>query len=277
MDGWSPAAGVLVLLEPTTSGRADGLCLTGTVARPAPGPDAGLIIDLGGSPDLPRSPCEVAASFYAPDGFYRVEARAEELGDGEIVVSFAIEPDRLAERARTVLAVAVAAFDGHAFLPSMGETLDLSGTGCRVQVDDRLPAGAAGGRRAWGRAPARWSCRPRRARRSSAPRAGSTGWPSSTSTTTPAAASTAWPAAPADLSRGRRARPRPPARLHVGFVLALVDAVGRGLAGVDGVVGPVGLLGGLVAVDGRHAVGDVDERRDEHRGAGVGVPRQVSG
>jgi hypothetical protein len=143
MDGWSPAAGVLVLLEPTTSGRADGLCLTGTVARTAPGPDAGLIIDLGGSPELPRSPCEVAASFYAPDGFYRVEARAEELGDGEIVVSFAVEPDRLAERARTVLPVSVAAFDGQGFLPSQGETLDLSGSGCRVQVEDRLPAGAA--------------------------------------------------------------------------------------------------------------------------------------
>jgi hypothetical protein len=142
MDVWSPAAGVLVLLEPTTSGRADGPCLTGTVARPAPGPDSGLIIDLGGSPDLPRSPCEVAASFYAPDGFYRVEGRAEDLGDGEIVVSFAVEPDRLAERARTVLSVAVAAYDGHDFLPSHGETLDLSGTGCRVQIEDRLPAGA---------------------------------------------------------------------------------------------------------------------------------------
>jgi hypothetical protein len=143
MDAWNPAAGVLVLLEPTTSGRADGPCLTGTVARPAPGPDAGLIVDLGGSPDLPRSPCEVAASFYAPDGFYRVEARAEDLGDGEVVVSFAVEPDRLAERARTVMSVAVAAFDGAAFQPSQGETLDLSGSGCRVHVDDRIPAGAA--------------------------------------------------------------------------------------------------------------------------------------
>ncbi len=142
MDGWSPAAGVLVLLEPTTSGRADGVCLTGTVARSAPGPDPGLIIDLGGSPDLPRSPCEVAASFYAPDGFYRVEARAEDLGDGEIVVSFAVEPDRLAERARTVLHVAVAAYDGVGFVPSQGETLDLSGSGCRVQIEDRLPSGA---------------------------------------------------------------------------------------------------------------------------------------
>jgi hypothetical protein len=142
MEGWSPATGVLVLLEPTTAGRADGQCLTGTVARTAPGPDAGLVIDLGGSPELPRSPCEVAASFYAPDGFYRVEARAVDIGDGEIVVSFAVEPNRLAERARTVLSVAVAAFDGDRFQPNRGETLDLSGSGCRVQVEDRLPNGA---------------------------------------------------------------------------------------------------------------------------------------
>ena len=142
MEGWNPAAGVLVLLEPTTGGRADGLCLTGTVAGTAPGPDAGLIIDLGGSPELPRSPCEVAASFYAPDGFYRVACRAEDIGDGEIVVSFAVEPDRLAERARTIVPVAVATFDGKAFFPTNGETLDLSGTGCRVQVKEPLPVGS---------------------------------------------------------------------------------------------------------------------------------------
>jgi PilZ domain-containing protein len=140
MENWSPAAGVLVLLEPTTGGRADGLCLTGTVTGSAPGPDSGLIIDLGASPELPRSPCDVAASFYAPDGFYRVEARAEELGDGDILVSFAADPDRLAGRARTVMPVAIAVYDGSQFQPTQGETLDLSASGCRVHVPDRLPA-----------------------------------------------------------------------------------------------------------------------------------------
>jgi hypothetical protein len=138
MKSWSPAAGVLVLLEPTTGGRADGLCLTGTVTGTAPGPDAGLIIDLGASPELPRSPCQVAASFYAPDGFYRVEARAEELGDGDILVSFAADPDRLAERSRAVVPVAIAVYDGNQFQPTQGETLDLSPSGCRVHVRERL-------------------------------------------------------------------------------------------------------------------------------------------
>jgi hypothetical protein len=141
MDSWTPNEGVLVLLEPTTAGRADGLCLTGTVTGTAPGPDPGLIIYLGASPDLPRSPCEVAASFYAPDGFYRVEARAEEIGDGDILVSFASSPDRLAGRARAVVPVAIAAYDGQQFQPAEGETLDLSANGCRVQLAVQLPEG----------------------------------------------------------------------------------------------------------------------------------------
>ena len=54
--------------------------------------------------------------------------------------------------------------------------------------------------------------------------------------------------------------------------LALVDQVGRRLARVELVVGPVGLLVGLPLVERRHALGEVGDRRHDGRLDGVDRP-----
>jgi hypothetical protein len=139
---WRPEVGQTVLVE--VLGSAEAPCLTGIVESDGPGP---ILVDLRGSPQLLQERAEVVATFYTPDAVFLGRGAANRLSAGnylELDLS-AIQSvqRRSAPRLRGAFPVALGAFDGpDEYVSVAGETVDLSAGGCRVLVDEPLPAGA---------------------------------------------------------------------------------------------------------------------------------------
>jgi hypothetical protein len=145
---WKPAPGQVALIELATGGTD---CLTGVVLDDEAG-EGGVVIDLGASPRLDRSECEVVASFFAPDALYRMTATLHRHEDVEQIIDLRVHDiervqRRTAPRARVVLPAVLSNFDDPAvddpgaFTSIVGETVDIGEGGCRVVTGKPFPSG----------------------------------------------------------------------------------------------------------------------------------------
>lgn len=144
---WKPVAGQVALIELSDGGTE---CLTGVVID---GEDErAVVVDLGASPRPPSEPCEVVASFFAPDALYRMKATLTAHNGQSAIIDLNVHDiervqRRLAPRARIALPVVMSNFDDPgndetgAFRSVVGETLDLGEGGCRVLVRQPFPTG----------------------------------------------------------------------------------------------------------------------------------------
>jgi hypothetical protein len=143
-------AGQVALIEVA----GEDSCLTGIVIDGSiadRGTDTGedVVIDLGSSPGSPSGPCEVVASFFAPDALYRVTATAvpHNGSAGDKIIDLRVQTvERVQRRAtpRSKLSVhaVLSNFDEPGALVSVvGETVDLGAGGCRVQTRTAFPSG----------------------------------------------------------------------------------------------------------------------------------------
>lgn len=133
--------GYLLLIEPL--GAPAQTCLTALVEHVS---GSTIQADLGASPRLPTSPCEVAVGVYTPDAYFLARADAEAVGDDGRVVRLVLHDLERIERHATRIAkrirVGVAGFDaGGEFVGAACDTLDLSAGGCRVVTEQPVPAG----------------------------------------------------------------------------------------------------------------------------------------
>jgi hypothetical protein len=137
-ESWRPTPGQVALIE--LDERDD--CLTGVVL---PGYDPAVVIDLGASPAVPKEPCHVYVSFFAPDALYKVRGTASPHGE-DALIDLSIESvervqRRTAARARVAVHAALTAFtDDGAFVSVVGKTIDIGEGGCRVRTSMPFPA-----------------------------------------------------------------------------------------------------------------------------------------
>lgn len=131
---WRPKPGQIALVEvlgPVPVPEA----LTGIVLNNG----SDLVIDLGASPKLPASTCEVTASFFTPEALYLVQATAtarENPALLELDVTDVLAVQRRASaRLRATLPVTISRRAGEAVA---GETIDVARGGCRVRTDAPL-------------------------------------------------------------------------------------------------------------------------------------------
>lgn len=137
---WKPAPGQVALIEPVD---AADQCLTGVVVDSA-GP---VVVDLGSSPLPPAAPCEVTASFFAPDALYRVRATAERHDEMREVIDLTVhDVERVQRRGSPRVRVDLKAVlsnldDPGAMVSIVGTTIDIAPGGCRVRTQRPFPAG----------------------------------------------------------------------------------------------------------------------------------------
>ena len=137
---WKPAPGQVALIEPDGSGEE---CLTGIVLES----DGTVVVDLGASPLHPSGPCEVTASFFAPDALYRVRATADAHEQMREVIDLTVHDvervqRRGTPRVKTELKAVLSNLDEPGEMVSVvGSTVDIATGGCRVRTSKSFPAG----------------------------------------------------------------------------------------------------------------------------------------
>lgn len=143
---WKPAPGQVALIE-LAAGGTD--CLTGVVLSDD---GAEVVVDLGASPRLTGSDCEVVASFFAPDALYRMAATLHRHDDVEQIIDLRVHDiervqRRTAPRVRVTMPAVLSNFDDPSvedsggFTSVVGETLDVGEGGCRVLTPRPFPSG----------------------------------------------------------------------------------------------------------------------------------------
>jgi len=106
-----------------------------------------LLVDLGASARSFEETCDVTVSVFDPDALYRIEATLLPRQGTESTVDLKVREveriqRRVTRRAKRSLPVVLSNLDEPgAFASIPGETVDISGGGCRVVVDRRFPAG----------------------------------------------------------------------------------------------------------------------------------------
>lgn len=141
---WRPSPGQVALIEPVEP-QVGRDCYTGPVMPDGAGR---LLVDLGAAGKLPAPICEVVASFFAPDGLYRLSAKASALDESAGMFELNVQHvDRVQRRTHprvmATLPVSLAAFDGPGpFMSVTGETVDVAPGGCRVVTSDPFPRDA---------------------------------------------------------------------------------------------------------------------------------------
>lgn len=118
--------------------------LTAGVESDGPGP---MLVNLGGSPPLPRDRCEVVVSFFTPAALHLGRGTARALADKHLVEidvrALQHVQRRSTPRVPCSYPVAVGAFAGvDDYVSVAGETVDLAVGGCRVVVTEPLPDNA---------------------------------------------------------------------------------------------------------------------------------------
>jgi hypothetical protein len=137
---WKPAPGQVALIEPDGT---DDQVLTGVVLES----EAGIVVDLGASPLSPSGPCEVVASFFAPDALYRVRATADAHEERREVIDLTMHDvervqRRDSPRAKIELKAVLSNLDEPGeMLSVLGTTIDLATGGCRIRTSKSFPPG----------------------------------------------------------------------------------------------------------------------------------------
>lgn len=138
---WKPTPGQVALIEREDAPEA---CVTGVVRQLE---DGAVVVDLGTSPQPGAGCVEVVASFFAPDGLYRLHATASPHGEARSLLDLDVhDVERIQRRGSQRVRLAVPAilsdFDGEADpISVVGETIDVGTGGCRVHTDRGLPSG----------------------------------------------------------------------------------------------------------------------------------------
>jgi hypothetical protein len=150
MVDWRPPSGQTALIEPVADAHT---CLTGVVLGDGASGHDVVVVDLGASPPLATTSCEVTASFFSPEALYRATATcARRNGDDSIVALTIHEVERIqrrrSPRATVRLPIVLSNFDdpdpdagGSVFASVTGESIDVAEGGCRVVTEHEFPHG----------------------------------------------------------------------------------------------------------------------------------------